>query len=47
MNKTLNSKIQTAKVKDLNPHPLNVKLNPIEKNEEERKDLAKRFAEHF
>ena len=39
--------LQIMKVRDLKPHPLNVKLNPIEKNEEERKDLAKRFAEHF
>ena len=38
---------QTMKVKDLKPHPLNPKLNPFEKNVEERKDLAKRFAQHY
>ena len=37
---------QISKVKDLIPHPLNPKLNPFEKNAEERKDLGKRFAEH-
>ena len=36
-------KLQIMKVKDLKPHPLNPKLNPIDKNEEERKDLAKRL----
>jgi len=37
---------QISKLKDLKPHPLNPILNPFKNNVEERKDLAKRFAEH-